>query len=176
MVRTRFALLLPLLLILPVAAMAQAAAPETGDASATSESHIAAALDLMKANHTVDNLNAMFDAMAPIETAQIKREHPNLSDAVVALIVQKVREAVTTRQDEMLRLYALVYARHFTEEELHGLSAFYRSDLGQKYITAVPSLISEATPLIAQWMTGLAAQLQQDILQSLPKQPPANKS
>jgi hypothetical protein len=167
----RFALLLPLLLVLPPAVTAQTAAPQTADADAPSESHIAAALDLLKANDAVGNIQAMLDVLTPIESRRIKREQPNLDDATVTLIMQKMRDAIVSRQDEMLRIYAIEYARHFTEQELRDLAGFYRSDLGQKYITSVPTLMKETAPVITQWMVGVAAQVQQDILKSLPKPP-----
>jgi uncharacterized protein len=161
---------------LHTAALAQEAAQpvapaQTADADAPSESHIAAALDLLQATHASDNIHAILTSMAPLMAAQMKRERPQLGDPQIALIVQKIREGMLSRQSEVMRIYALIYARHFTEDELHGLSAFYRSNLGQKYVTTVPSLIAEAMPLMTRWAAAIAPEIQQEILQSLPKTP-----
>src|SRR6185503_3074705 len=94
---------------------------------------------------------------------------PALSDATIAALIQKIRDVVMARQDELLRLYAIEYARHFSEQELHDLASFYRSDLGKKYIAEVPVLVKESAPITTRWMIGVITQEQQKIMESLPK-------
>ena len=163
----RFALLLPLLMA-PIPAGA-----EPADAAAPTEPHIAAALDLLEATHAVDTLNARLDALVPLETAQIRRAAPNLNDGAILLIEKRLRDALTTRQSEVMRIQAIEYARHFDEKELHDLAAFYRSDLGQKYIAASPLIAQELAPVMQKWVQDVAEDALQDLLKSIPN--PQNK-
>lgn len=167
--RRRFALIFPLLLTLPSLAAAQTALPQTADADAPSESHIQAALDLLNATHASENFQAVLASITPLETQQIKRAMPTLSDEAIVVIEKKLTDAVTARQDELARIQAIEYARHFDEQQLRDLTAFYRSDLGQKYVTALPAIIQETAPIVRQWITGVIGQAQQDIMRSLAK-------
>jgi hypothetical protein len=134
------------------------------------ESSIQAGIALLKASRTMDNLNAVFEAIAPQEKAQIKRAAPSLSDAAIDTIVQTIRTVVMGREDELLRLNAIEYARHFTEQELKDLAAFYESDLGKKYISEVPNLIRETSPVMVRWLQGVMAQELPNLLKALPPQ------
>ena len=84
--RLRFALLFPFLLILPPAAIAQTDPPQITDDSAPSETKIAAAIELLNVVHADDTLQAMLSAVIPMETQQIKRAAPTLSDDAIGLI------------------------------------------------------------------------------------------
>jgi uncharacterized protein len=157
------------MLCLPAAQAQPPAAPALAT-EMPSDAQVAAAMDLLKANHTIDNLNATLDTLAPLQRAQIKRQLPALSDDAVAALIQSIRGAIRARQDELLHLHAIEYARHFSEQELRDLSAFYRSELGQKYISQLPALIKESSPMAIRWVTAVLAEEQQRILDSLPKQ------
>jgi hypothetical protein len=158
------------MLAFPVAVEAQTASPQTADADAPGESHIAAALDLLNATHANDILKAMLDALTPAETQTIKRAAPSLSDAMVATIEKQLSDTVISRQDELLRIQAIEYARHFDESELRDLAAFYRTPLGQKYILATPVILKESAPIVRQWMLSVVGQAQENILRSLPRE------
>jgi hypothetical protein len=46
--------------------------------------------------------------------------------------------------DEMLRVTAQIYARHFTVDELHQIAAFYKTPVGTKMLATMPQLMSES--------------------------------
>jgi hypothetical protein len=153
------------------AAWAQAiAAPPEAGADMPPESRIAAATALLRATHAVQNVGAMLDTLMPLQKAQLKRARPNLSDAAIEASLLKMRDAILARQDEMLRLYSIEYARHFSEQELRDLAAFYQSDVGKKYIALVPVLLKESVPLMTRWVLGVITQEEQNILKTLPQQ------
>jgi len=52
-----------------------------------------------------------------------------------------------------------IYQRHFTAEDVEGLLKFYRSPLGQKVITQMPQVMSEATLANQQWGQERAQQM-----------------
>jgi len=42
---------------------------------------------------------------------------------------------------------ANVYMRHFTEQELHGIAAFYKTPLGQKLLDTLPEVMKEGAEI-----------------------------
>ncbi|MGC1550581.1 MAG: DUF2059 domain-containing protein [Rhodanobacter sp.] len=52
-----------------------------------------------------------------------------------------------------------IYQRHFTADDVEGLLKFYRSPLGQKVITQMPQVMSEATLANQQWGQERAQQM-----------------
>jgi uncharacterized protein len=146
-------------------------APSTPPATdAPSKAQIDAAMDLLKANNTAANMSAVVDTLLPIQAAAIKRAHPGADDAAIAKLVGVVRETIESHEDQLIQIYALAYARHFTIEELHTLSAFYRSEVGAKYINEIPALMKEAAPLAISYMQRIIAQAVQDAIQNMRSQ------
>ena len=82
-------------------------APETADANAPSESHIAAAIDLLKANHTIATTQTMLDILIPAAIQQAKTRQIK-SDADAEMI-RTIRDARRTSAIE----------RHFSEQDLN---------------------------------------------------------
>ncbi len=153
------------------AAQAQAiAAPAAPGADTPPESRIEAATDLLRATHAAENVGALLDTLMPLQKAQLRRAVPGLSDEAAEALLLKVREAILARQGEMLRLYGIEYAQHFSEQELRDLAAFYRSEVGKKYIALVPVLLKESVPLMTRWLLGVIVQEEQNILKTLPLQ------
>jgi uncharacterized protein len=58
-----------------------------------------------------------------------------------------------------------IYARHFTEDEMHQVSAFYKSPVGAKMLASMPQLMQESMlasqkvimPRIAKMVEGMSA-------------------
>ena len=129
-----------------------------------SQAQIDAAIDLLKANNTAGNTAAVLDTLLPIEAAAVKRDHPNADDATIKKLLGVVRDTVMMHEDELIQIYAVAYARRFTVDELHTLAAFYRSDVGQKYIQSIPVLMKEVAPLGIAYLGKLIAQSVQDTI------------
>ena len=132
-------------------AFAQDSAPPTGQPG---PAQIDAAMDLLKANNSAANMQAMLDAVLPLEAAEIRREHPNASDETVKQLLKIVNDAIVSHTDDLIRLYAIGYARRFSVEEMKALADFYRSDVGQKYLKELPALMKEITPVGIAYLKG----------------------
>ncbi|HEX3651977.1 MAG TPA: DUF2059 domain-containing protein [Rhizomicrobium sp.] len=145
---------------------AQVAPPEASPAQ-PSPGQIAAAMDLLDANGSMTNVATMLDSLAPIQAAEIRREHPDIDAETLGVLQKAVRTDIVARQDEFKRLIATVYARHFSEDDLRSLAAFYRSDVGRKYIERMPVLIKEVTPVGALWAEGVAAEAIRKVLNQM---------
>jgi uncharacterized protein len=55
------------------------------------------------------------------------------------LLAERVQLGKTTRE-----IYAPLFERHYTEDEVKGLIAFYKSPLGKKVLKVMPSMTAEA--------------------------------
>jgi hypothetical protein len=123
-----------------------------------SQAQLDAAVDLLQANHSISNMGTMLDVMEPQEKAELRREHPTATDETINNIVKIVRGAIDSHTDDLTRIYAIAYARHFSIEEMHALAAFYRSEPGQKYLQEIPALLKEVTPVGISYLKGVIAQ------------------
>jgi hypothetical protein len=52
-----------------------------------------------------------------------------------------------------------IYSRHFSEQDLDGLIAFYRTPLGQKVIHEMPATMTECMAAGQEWGRQLSAQM-----------------
>ena len=146
------------ILLVAVCILTPAFAQDSAPAGQPSQAQIDAAIDLLKANNAAANMGAMLDALLPLQVAQIHREHPTASDETVKSLIAIVNGAIRSHMDDMIRLYAVAYARRFSIEEMHALAAFYRSDVGQKYLNELPGLMKEMTPVGIAYLQGAIRQ------------------
>jgi uncharacterized protein len=54
-----------------------------------------------------------------------------------------------------------IYARYFTVDELHDMTAFYRTSTGQKALQRMPKVLGESYGLLLPRLTGLQQELRQ---------------
>jgi len=135
-----------------------------------SPAQIDAAMDLLKANNAAANMQAMLDVIVPLQAAQIRREHPNASDETIKQLIRIVNDAILSHTDDLIRLYAVAYARRFSAEEMQALAAFYRSDVGQKYLKELPGLMKDITPIGIAYLRGVVTQEVENAISKLREQ------
>jgi uncharacterized protein len=120
------------------------------DQSAPSPSAVQAARDYL----AVKNARALYaDAVVGVvertKTALMQTNinyQKDLND--VAVIVAK---NLAGRESEIGEGMAQIYARVFTEQELKDLTAFYKTPLGQKLLTAEPRAFQGTTAFMRDW-------------------------
>jgi len=98
----------------------------------------------------------------------LKRSQPDIPSRIIDLAQQVLDEEFAkafTGPDSMTPRLVAVYARHFTQQEVRGLIAFYGTDLGKKVITVMPMIIQESAVVGQEW----SAQHMPDILATLRK-------
>ena len=68
--------------------------------------------------------------------------------------------------EEMAAATIPIYQRHFTHADIQQLVQFYSSPIGQKVITELPRVTTEAmqaqNPLLQNWIRGRLAEIQKD--------------
>lgn len=70
------------------------------------------------------------------------------------------------KDDELINLVAPIYAKHYTQQDIQKLIAFYESDIGQKSIQVTPLIVQESQLVGQQW----GAQIAEKIKTRLEKQ------
>lgn len=84
----------------------------------------------------------------------IKAGQPNIPPRALEVVQQVLDEHLTkalTGPDSILAGLVAVYAKHFTQGEIRGLLAFYRTDLGKKTIAVMPALFQESAAVGDAW-------------------------
>ena len=121
---------------------AQAQAPSAGA--------VAAARELIQ----VKGGGAMFEPVIPgvVETTKnsLLPTNPNLSRDLNEVSLQ-LRKEFETKKAELVYEVAIVYAKHFTEQELKELVTFYRSPLGLKMLKEEPVAVEESLKRAQDW-------------------------
>ena len=80
--------------------------------------------------------------------AQLRPSVPQVSDEAWSNLVAEVRGAAMSDFEALL---VPVYDRHFTQEEVDGLVAFYESPLGKKTVEKMPAVMGEAMAVGGAW-------------------------
>jgi hypothetical protein len=80
-----------------------------------------------------------------------ERANPGHEKEVRDFMTNYYMPAVRKRLPELGDLMAEEWARYFTAEELGQLTAFYRSDIGQKLIAVQPQLMQDGLRLGQAW-------------------------
>jgi hypothetical protein len=121
---------------------AQAQAPSAGA--------VAAARELIQ----VKGGGAMFEPVIPGVVESTKNNllptNPNLSRELNEVSLQ-LRKEFEAKKAELVYEVAIVYAKHFTEQELKELVTFYRSPLGQKMLKEEPVALDESLKRAQDW-------------------------
>ena len=124
------------------AAAAQAQTPTAGA--------VAAARELIQAKGG----GAMFEPVIPGVVESTKNTllptNPNLTRELNEVSAQ-LRKEYEAKKAELVYEVAIVYAKHFTEQELKDLVTFYRSPLGQKMLKEEPVALDESLKRAQDW-------------------------
>ena len=71
-------------------------------------------------------------------------------------IAVKIAADLAPRREEIGKAMAQIYAANFTEDELKGLIAFYKSPLGQKFLDAEPKAINASLSYMNEWASAFS--------------------
>lgn len=120
-------------------------------------------LVLMKVNETVEQSMAMVKQMMPAQMDQaaqasgqtnIPPDVKNKAGQMMDMIIKEMS------WEKMKEDYIALYADTFTEEELKGLIAFYKSPVGQALAKKTPELTKKSMELSQKMMVKLMPKIQ----------------
>lgn len=112
---------------------------------AASKEDVQKLFDVMASRDQVRQLmEQMFAQMRAINRQEMKKKHPDISEEELARSERGSEELIRNFPiDEMLSDMVPVYQRHFTKAEIDGLTAFYSSPVGQKFLHEMPAVTAE---------------------------------
>jgi hypothetical protein len=89
------------------------------------------------------------DRMEPMLTQLIEKSNPgkeaDVEDVMKRFVLPKMRESLP----DLLHASALLYAKHFSADELQQLVDFYKSPIGRKFVSELPAMLQEMSTFAA---------------------------
>ncbi|WP_300673236.1 DUF2059 domain-containing protein [Soonwooa sp.] len=116
----------------------------------TKEQKVEKLLDLMG---TTSNMKLMFE--------QMMNQYQKSYSSVPSAYWEKVRLKVNYK--ELQSKVAIIYANHFTEEDIDGLIKFYETPLGKKTIKELPLIMQESMTAGQEWGMEIARKVLEDL-------------
>jgi uncharacterized protein len=104
--------------------------------------NLAAARELVQVMKATDTFRVMLPSLVNSMKAAIVQNRPEVEKGYDAMTPRFI-EAANMRVNELADQIAGVYARHFTVDEIHQITQFYRSPTGQKMIAEQPAIARE---------------------------------
>jgi uncharacterized protein len=131
--------------LLSLAASAQTTQPSDGAPAASSSSEeTAKRAEIRKLIELTGAANVSADALRQI-IAPLKAGFPQVPQEFWDNFAKEVRS------DELIDLVVPIYDKYYTRDEIHDLTVFYQSPVGQKTIKVLPKLSAEAINAGQAW-------------------------
>lgn len=130
-------------LAMSICAVAQTTVSIAPDAA--SKEDVKKLFDVMASREQMDQtMHQVVAQMWSLNREQLKKKHPEMSDADLARMQRDSEDLVKDFPvDEILNDMMPIYQRHFTKSEIDGLTAFYSSPVGQKFLHEMPAVTAE---------------------------------
>jgi hypothetical protein len=104
----------------------------------------------------------LFDPLIPGVVESVKNSfvptNPQLIRELNEVSAQ-LRKEYDAKRPELLNEVAHIYARHFTEQELKDMVAFYRTPLGKKMIIQEPRALDDSLRRAQDWANQLSEEV-----------------
>jgi hypothetical protein len=104
------------------------------------------------------NTKAMSQQMANVVAAQLldqlKRTKPDTPERASVIVREQLATEFTRMLDGSGSIHdelVLIYAKHFTRDELTKLIDFYKTPLGRKALTEMPAISQESAAAAVRW-------------------------
>ncbi|MBI1397240.1 MAG: DUF2059 domain-containing protein [Betaproteobacteria bacterium] len=105
----------------------------------------------------------MSDMVVTEFTNSLRQSRPDVPKEVLDLLPEIIHETFAAKMGALKDEMIPIYHRHFTDDEIREMIRFYSTDLGQKTIRVMPSLIQESMVAGRHWGEALAPELQRRI-------------
>jgi hypothetical protein len=133
-------------------------------AAPPSDQSINQLLQLTKVDKLVDSVFAQMDGVMKSAMQQATKGKP-LSAEEQAIMDKQQTKMIGIMKDElswdkMKDLYVQVYRETFTQEEIDGLIAFYKTPTGQAFVNKQPELMKRTMTIMQQRMAPMMQKIQ----------------
>ena len=104
---------------------------------------------LMQVTQMTDMSRQMGDMMAQVIVQKTGVDTPEAVARCRVIVAEVIRELVADEKliDEIIN----IYARHFTEDDVRDMIAFYETPVGKKTIEVMPTLMQEGMQAGQRW-------------------------
>ena len=89
----------------------------------------------------------------------LMKQDPKIPPKAVALIKDEISVVIAEEMPKLMTEIVPVYAKHFTQDEIKGLIAFYGTPLGKKSIEAMPAVMNDCMQVGQAWGKSIAPRL-----------------
>ena len=162
------------------AALLTASPGVCADAPAPGAHNLELARHLFVGMHMDRMMEGMMKNMTPVMIEQARKRNPSMTAEQAQAVTEAVSESSQAMMSKMIERMVPLYASTFTEKELQDLVAFYDGPSGQAMLAKMPLLMSKMTPVMAELMPDMAADVRTRICAktdcSKMAAPPAPKS
>ncbi|MDO6803463.1 DUF2059 domain-containing protein [Wenyingzhuangia sp. 1_MG-2023] len=109
-------------------------------------------LEMIKIMQADQIINQMMDQMIPMMQQQIKsslktEDQKQKLEKINAIIIEESKQYT---KDIINGSMVTIYAKYFNTEDIDALIAFYKTDVGQKFIKLTPTITTELMQKIMQ--------------------------
>lgn len=106
--------------------------------------------DIMSSKEQVRQMmEQMFQQMRTMNREQMKKRRPDVTEEEMARLDRQSEDLIKNFPlDDMLNDMVPVYQKHFTKTDIDGLTAFYSSPTGQKFLHEIPAVTGETMKVV----------------------------
>jgi len=144
-------------------AFGRPAATQTAAPDAT-----AAAKELVETMRATDQLKVLMPMLMQQLKPAITQGRPEVERDYDAMVPQMLA-AADTRMGEFTGAIAVIYASHFTVDELRQLTAFYRGPVGQKFLQIMPRIMQDSMTIGQKFGESIALDTRNRMIEELRK-------
>ena len=108
-------------------------------------------LDLTKASQLGAQMAGLVSQQVIQGLRQAQPDVPARTADVVQQFLSEQFAIAFSAPDGMMPKLVAVYAKHFTQQDIRGLIAFYNTDLGKKLIDQTPLIVQESAVVGQEW-------------------------
>jgi hypothetical protein len=137
-------------------------------AQPASPDQMTAARELVTAMRATDQFKAIFPVLMQQLKPAIVRGRPEV-ERDYDTMVPAMLEIFNARSGEMAEAEAMIYARHFTVDEMQQLISFYRTPAGQKLLDKTPAIFQESVAAGNKFGQAVASELRDRLIEELRK-------
>ena len=119
--------------------------------------------ELLVLTEVKNNIEKYFDMVKQMQMAQLKNmDIPSGESGKVASLQEKLMNIARKEMswENLKEDYISIYAEIFTEEELQGIIAFYKTPIGKKFIEKQPELLQRSMEISQKQMKILMPKMQ----------------
>lgn len=123
--------------------------------SAQNREYRAALKDYLEASNAMYSFTTAIDQMIGVQREQ--------NADLPAEFWDRLRSEMLLSVDDIVDMLSPVYERHLNIEDLHAVTAFYRSPAGSRLAEASPRLLQESMNIGAEWGSRLGERIMRSI-------------